>query len=153
MVDLLREGNVFMLPGKIFTTMLVCAGVILSACANPKQPEVKILSDEEASDLWKSAESYKPVGKAITKQFPGSTGTITTTSQVYLLRMPGGRQGPSIVTVCGGSCQLKPGGTFGTCVTSGCLPSGNGCTPLECSGSCELSSPCTAQSSIGVFAE
>ena len=114
----LREGNVFQLPRNVVTTFLICACVILSGCASPKPPEVRILSDEEASELWDKAESYKPVGEAVTKTFPSSAGTIVTTSQVYSLRMSG-RPGLSVVTVCGGSCQLKPGGTFGSCVTSG----------------------------------
>jgi hypothetical protein len=144
---------VFEIAGRIVVAMLVGAGFVLSACADQKQPEVRMLSDAESAELWGSAVSSEPVGKPVTKQFPGTTGTITTTSQVYMLRMPGGRPGASIVTVCGGSCLLKPGGTFGSCVTSGCLPQKNSCTPLVCSGSCELSSPCTAQSSIGIFAK
>ena len=147
----LREGNVFQLPRNIVTTFLICACVILAGCASPKLPEVRILSDEEASELWDKAESYKPVGEAVTKTFPSSAGTIVTTSQVYSLRMSG-RPGLSVVTVCGGSCQLKPGGTFGSCVTSGCVPSGKRCTPLVCSGSCEVSKACSAESSIGIFA-
>jgi hypothetical protein len=144
---------VFELTRRALAAILVCGGVVLSGCALQQQPEVKILSDEEAAELWESAEGFEPVGKPVTRQFPGTTGTITTTSQVYLLRMPGGRLGTSVVTVCGGSCLLKPGGTFGGCVTSGCMPSGNSCTPLVCSGTCELSSACTAQSSIGIFAQ
>ncbi len=135
----------------VSTVIIACAALFSAGCSTTaKPPEVRVLSEKQAADLWSRAASYEPMGAADVRKFQSATGVDVVGSQAYLMRMSGGGSGTS-VTVCGGSCQLTSGGTFGSCVTSGCTPTGRSCTPLVCSGSCTLSSSCQAQASLGVF--
>jgi hypothetical protein len=131
--------------------ILVCAAILMTGCAKPQPaPKIKVLSEQEASDLWNKAEKREPVGDPIVTTVQGDTGTTVTSSQAYMLRGPGGGGG-GLVTVCGGSCTVSAGGTLSGCQTSGCMPAGNSCTPLVCSGSCKTSSQCKAESHFGIF--
>ena len=138
-----RSGNMFNQLSKFQGLMLACAFLFLSGCEKQKAPNVKILSEQEASDLWKRAESHAPVGELVVRKHRGDGGTIKTATQVYRLKMQAGKPGVSVAASCSGSCKLTPGGTFDDCKTSGCEPSGNSCTPLSCSGTCQLSNSCT----------
>jgi hypothetical protein len=131
-------------------TAIIAANALLSAGCMTKAPEVRVLSDQQAADLWSRAASYQAVGAAEVRRTQTENGVNVTCSQAYSMLMRGGGSGTT-VTVCGGTCLLKSGGTFGACVTSGCMPSGGTCTPLVCSGSCTLSSSCRAEATIGVF--
>jgi len=131
---------------------LVCVVILLVGCAKKQPaPQLRVLSEQEAADLWNKAESREPVGDPVVKTIQGDNGTTVTTSQAYMLRRAGGGGPGGLVTVCGGSCTLNPGGTFGGCQTSGCFPAGNTCTPLVCSGSCKLASSCQAEAHFGAF--
>src|SRR5215813_5477230 len=134
---------------RLTAVVLVCTAVLSVGCAKEKAPEFRILSDQEAADLWNKAESRDRVGEAVVKKIQNDKGTTVITTQGYTLRMPGGGS-RGLVTVCGGGCTLEPGGTFGGCQHSGCMPSGNSCTPLVCSGDCRVSSPCRPEATIGI---
>jgi hypothetical protein len=125
--------------------------IFWTGCRSPQTPQVRTLSDQEAADLWNRAESREPVGEPAVRTIRSETGTTVVTTQIYLLRMAGGRPGGQLVTACTGSCLLKPGGTFDDCKSSGCFRSANSCTPLVCSGSCTLSSACNPAQSVGIF--
>lgn len=134
---------------------LACA-VSLNACVWTSPPAsspaaqtgLQALPDAEVERLWAGSASLTPVGPATVQRIPVSGGVAVACSQTYAMRLSTGRPG-SVMTSCGGSCKLKPGATFEQCRTSGCMPSGRTCTPLVCSGGCELSSACTASRGAG----
>ncbi len=138
---------------RLTTVILVWAAVLSAGCARQKAPEIRILSDQEAADLWDKAESRERVGEPVVKTVQDGQVTRVITTQVYVLRGPGGRGSTQMVSGCGGSCQVTgTGGTSG-CHTSGCLSTGKGCAPLVCSGNCTLSGECGPLTHIWVFVQ
>ena len=134
---------------KILTTLiLISAAMGSTGCQWKHAQQVRLLSDQEAADIWSRAEAYEPVGAPVVKQLPDDTGACTTvvTNQVYMLTMPGGGRA-QIIVACGGSCNTG-GGPLGDCKTSGCLSNGKSCTPLKCSGNCTLSRACKPETSL-----
>jgi hypothetical protein len=142
-----------MVTASRLTLVVLVLTTTLSGCAKKQpDPQVRLLSEQEAADLWNKAESRQPVGEAMVRRFPGEAGTHVTTTQAYALRMANGGGAGSLVTVCGGYCQVTTqGGTTAGCQTSGCVPSGHSCTPLVCSGNCSVSGACRAEATFGVF--
>ena len=143
-----------MFRGRSLAAVVVVSAAILGVgCRTGQTPEVRMLSEKEAADFWNRAESREPAGQSSVRKIESGTGTVVITTQAYTLRMPGGGGG-GLVTVCGGGCQAGAGGPSG-CQTSGCEPTGNSCTPLQCSGNCTLSHACKAEawgfSSGGLF--
>jgi len=131
---------------RLTTVILVWAAVLLAGCARQMAPEIRMLSDQEAADLWDKAESRERVGEPVVKTVQNGQCTTVITTQVYRL----GRS-TNLIAACGGGCQVTgPGGPAG-CQTSGCFSTGRGCTPLICSGNCTLSHPCKPASNFGVF--
>ena len=129
--------------------LLVCAIVLSGSCKRAEPPQIRMLSEQEAADLWNRAESHQPMGEAVVRRFQEEGGVVTVlTSQAFMLRMGGGGTGQT-VTSCSGSCILNPGATFGDCQTSGCLSTGKSCTPLVCSGGCKVSRACEAGFNFG----
>lgn len=136
--------------GRLITAILFCTAVLTAGCAHKQVVQMHALSDQEAADLWTRAETKEPVGKAVVRMDTGSDGVTTvSTTQTYALRMIGGGSN-GLATVCGYSCTPRPGSGPGSCKTSGCLPSGNSCTPASC-GDCTQSSPCRVESTFGIF--
>lgn len=119
------------------------AGACTQAPAPTEGPALQALSDADAEALWAGTAALTPVGRAIVQRIPVDGGVAVVCSQPYALRLATGRPGGAVIQ-CGGSCKLKPGATFDQCRTSGCLSNGRTCTPLVCSGGCELSRQCTA---------
>lgn len=134
---------------RLTTVIIVCIAVLSAGCAKEKVTQIKVLSEQEAADLWSRAESNQPIGKAVVRRIPGETGTTVVTTQAYMLRMQGGGS-TGVVTACGFSCIAPAGTSPGDCKTSGCEPSGNSCTPASC-GACTPSQPCKAEASFGIF--
>jgi hypothetical protein len=130
--------------------ILIYAAVGLTGCQWKQAQQLRLLSDQEAADIWSRAEGYEPVGDPVVKQLPDEMGACTTvvTNQVYMLRMPGGGRA-QVMVGCGGSCKTD-GGPLGDCKTSGCLSNGRSCTPLKCSGNCTVSSACKPLTSLFV---
>jgi hypothetical protein len=124
-----------------FATMIVvCVAVLSAGCGVKKEtPQIRLLSEQEADDLWNKAERREPVGEPVVKTTEDESGTTVTSTQVYMLSMPGGGGSTGLGAVCGGSCI---GGIGSECKTSGCMPSGRSCTPLNCSGTCTLKQAC-----------
>jgi hypothetical protein len=118
---------------------------------NTDPPALKVLSDAEAAAFWTSADSREPVGKATVRRIEIDNTVTVVCTQAYALRIRGGGRG-GVMVACGGSCKLKPGGTFGTCKTSGCLSEGTSCSELNCSDGCELATQCKPENPIGLFA-
>jgi len=56
-----RSGNMFNQLSKFQGLMLSCAFLFLSGCEEQKAPNVKILSEQEASDLPDYPSSYASV--------------------------------------------------------------------------------------------
>lgn len=134
----------------IITIIIACAAVLSGSCTRADTPQIRMLSEQEAADLWNSAESREPIGEATVRSFPDEGGVVTViTSQMYMLRMADGGSGQT-VTSCSGSCILTPGSTFEDCKTSGCLSTGTSCTPLVCSGGCRVSRSCQAAFNYGL---
>src|SRR4029077_5378859 len=109
-------------------------------CQKPKTT-VEVLSPAAGEALWSEVESSEAVGQPVISKIEEGNVVSFTCTQAYSTRRRGGGGGTT-VTVCGGGCQLKAGGTFGACVSSGCMPNGKSCTPLSCSGSCTVSHGC-----------
>lgn len=132
---------------RLTTVMLVCVAVLYTSCAVKKEaPQIRLLSEQEADDLWSRAASREPVGNPDVKTTQDETGTTVISTQVYMLRMPdGGSTG--LGAVCGGSCI---GGIGPECKTSGCMPTGRGCTPLSCSGTCKLKNSCRREAVFAI---
>ena len=137
------------MASRLTALIIAFAAVIATSCKPAPMPQLHMLSDQEAADLWKQAESFEPIGKASVQRIPHEGGLTVVCGQAYMLRMSGGRPGSQVVTSCGGSCKLKPGATFDDCKTSGCLASGQSCTPLNCEGGCTLSEACKPTFSFG----
>lgn len=132
---------------KLTMVTLVCVAVLSAGCARQKElPQIRALSDQEADDLWNKAERQEPVGEPVVKTTKDETGTTVISTQMYMLRMPGGSS-TGFGAVCGGSCI---GGIGPECKTSGCMPSGRGCTPLTCSGTCTLKQACRREAVIAL---
>lgn len=133
---------------KLTTVILVCVAVLYTSCAIRKEaPQIRLLTEQEANDLWDKAESREPVGEPVVKTTSDETGTKVTSTQVYMLRMAGGGGSTGLGAVCGGSCS---GGIGSECKTSGCMPTGRGCTPLTCSGTCKLKDSCRRESIFAI---
>lgn len=132
-----------------------CVVAASVTCSKPvekppeKAPELKALSEAEATELRNRAESLDPVGEASVRRIEVDNTVTVVCTQTFALRMAGGRPGGGVIDACGGSCKLKPGGTFATCKTSGCLSNGRSCSPLVCEGGCELATACKAEKSVG----
>lgn len=137
------------IAGRLISVIPVVAVMLLGGCTKKEAPKMQLLSEQEAADLWNKAESRQAIGDPMIRKFQTDNGTVVSTTQAYALRMAGGGGG-SLVTVCGGSCIVEGNGSLHECQTSGCMPSGNTCTPLVCSGSCKLSNSCRAEATIGV---
>ena len=135
------------------TVIIACATVLSVGCTTMKVPEPRALSEQESTELWSRALSYDRIGAADVRKIQGENEVTVVCTQAYSLRAAGGGHLGTAVTVCGGSCQLKPGSTFGSCVTSGCVPSGRSCSPLVCSGGCTVASSCKAEATVGFFAQ
>jgi hypothetical protein len=133
---------------RLTTVILVCAAILSTSCGRKKEvPQIRVLSEQEADGLWDKAEKREPVGEPVTKTTEDETGTTITSSQVYMLTMPGGGGSIGLGAVCGGSCI---GGIGPECKTSGCMPTGRGCTPLKCSGICRLSKACKREAIFSI---
>jgi hypothetical protein len=87
----------------------ISAAVGLTGCQKQTQ-QLRLLSDQEASDIWNKAVAYEPVGGPVVKQLPDETGACTNvvTNQVYMLTMPGGGR-TQIMVGCGGGCKTDGG--------------------------------------------
>jgi hypothetical protein len=144
-----KEGIMTRRAGGFSVLIVSGVAVLLIGCSREKATQIKVLSEQEAADLWSRAESNQPVGKASSRKILGDTGVTVVTTQAYMLRMRGGGSN-GIVTACGFSCIAPAGTSPKDCQTSGCEPSGNTCTPASC-GSCIPSQPCKAESNWGVF--
>jgi hypothetical protein len=134
---------------KMLTTLILVSAVAVGLTGCQKQTQqLRLLSDQEASDIWNKAVAYEPVGGPVVKQLPDDTGACmnVVTNQVYMLTMPGGGR-TQIMVGCGGGCKTD-GGPLGDCKTSGCLSNGRSCTPLKCSGNCTVSSACKPLTSL-----
>ena len=125
--------------------------VALSAGCAPKQapqvPQLRVLSEKEADDLWSQTKGYEPAGEPTVRRIPTEDGVRVVCAQTYTLRMAGGSG--SVISVCGGACRLTPGSGFPDCKTSGCLSNGRTCSPLVCSGGCTVSEACKAEMTTG----
>lgn len=133
---------------RLTTVILVCVAVLNTSCAMKKEaPQIRLLSEQEADDLWNKAESREPVGEPVVKTTQDKTGTTVTSTQVYMLRMLGGGGSTALGAVCGGSCK---GGIGPECKTSGCMPAGRSCTPLQCSGTCTLNDACRREAIFAI---
>lgn len=134
---------------------LACAAS-LGACTQAPSPgpapgaqaRLQALPVADVERLWAGSAPLTPVGPATVQRIPVTGGVAVACSQTYSARLGTGRPG-GVVVSCGGSCKLKPGATFDQCKTSGCLSSGRTCTPLVCSGGCELSRSCSASKPVG----
>lgn len=143
------------LPLIVLTLALACSA-LLSACGKAPPPAssptgrgtLKALPAADVERLWASPAALTPVGPATVQRIPVTGGVAVACNQTYAARLGTGRPG-GVVVSCGGSCKLKPGATFDQCKTSGCLSSGRTCTPLVCSGGCELSRACSAGKPAG----
>jgi hypothetical protein len=142
-----------MLSRRFAAACLISSVLVWAGCRGAQAPEIRALSEQEVADLWRQAESREPVGDPLVQQIPTDTGATVITTQVFMLRRAGGGPSTQVILGCGGSCTLTPGGTFEGCKTSGCLASGDSCTPLVCSGTCTVSSPCKPLKSSGIFAQ
>ena len=135
---------------RLVTLIIGCLVVVSSgSCKRAETRQIRIVSGQEAADLWDRAQTREPVGQAITRTFREEGGVLTVvTSQTYMLRMAGGETGGT-VSSCSASCILNPGATFDDCKTSGCLSTGKTCTPVVCSGGCRVSRSCQATFDYG----
>lgn len=138
---------------RITTLFALILGMFLTGCERPASaPRVELLSPTETAELLKSATSVEPVGEAVVTISSTDDTTTVAATQIFSFRLnddSGGQTGRS----CMGSCKVVgPGGLDG-CITSGCMPTSTGCTPLKCSGNCSLSSSCSAGTSMTVFAQ
>ena len=136
----------------ILSAMISCS--ILVGCNSPvSEPEIKLLSSTQTTELLASAIRVEPVGEAVVNVSTSDTTTTITTTQLFSFRLnddTGGSTGAS----CVGICKIAGPGGSGGCATSGCSPiSTGGCTPLVCSGNCTLSSACSAGTSMTVFSQ
>lgn len=134
----------------ILSAVISCS--ILVACnSSVSQPKTKLLSPTQTTELLASATHVEPVGEAVVNVSASDTTTIITTTQLFSFRLKDDTGGSTSAS-CVGSCRVAgPGGLSG-CKTSGCFPtSTGGCTPLVCSGNCNLSSACSAGTSMTVF--
>lgn len=137
-------------------TVVISLAVLVASCVRPPEAppatsaEIRALPDAEAAKLWDSDAPREPVGKAVIQNMPIEGGVAVVCTQAFSARMAGGGGGTAgLLAGCGGSCKLKPGATFEQCVTSGCLSNGRTCSPLVCSGGCELSMACKAAKPSG----
>jgi hypothetical protein len=141
------------IAGRLTTLAVVCFMVLSAACAREKAAEIRVLSEQEFSDLWNKATSREPVGKPVVRKISGETGTTTTTAQAFMISNPGGGRTPTM-TICGFACVAPAGTKPADCKTSGCEPSGLTCTPADC-GNCTISQPCKMEvrfaASGGIF--
>lgn len=142
---------------RMLTTAVLVFAALLSTACTPRQakvPQIRILTDQEAIDLWNRAESREPVGEPVVQEFKKDTKdekcTEVITTQVYMLRMPGGGSNGLGIS-CGGNCIATGDGTPADCKTSGCFHKGGSCTPLVCSGKCTVSKACKVERSTLVM--
>jgi len=136
--------------GRLITSIFLCAAFLVAGCAHKQVAQIRALSDQEAADLWTRAETKEPVGKPVVRTVTDLDGVTTvSTTQSFMLRMKGGGSN-GLATVCGYSCQPRPGSGPESCQTSGCMPSGNSCTPASC-GNCAQTRPCRVESTFGTF--
>jgi hypothetical protein len=138
----------------LVVTAVLSMAVVLGSCAGPqkapteKATEIRALSDAEAAKLWDSDAPRQAIGEATIQNIPVEGGVAVVCTQAFSARLAGGGPG-GVITSCGGSCKLKPGATFGQCITSGCRSNGKTCSPLVCSGGCELATSCKATKASG----
>src|SRR5438094_9960299 len=94
-----------MFRGRSLAALVVVSAAILGVgCRTGQTPEVRMLSEKEAADVWHRAESREPAGQPSVRKSEGGTGTVAITTQAYMRRMPGGGGG-GLGTVCRGGCQ------------------------------------------------
>ena len=135
--------------------VVVSLAVLVASCASPpkappeKSTGIRALSDAEAAKLWDSDAPRESVGEASIQKIPVEGGLAVVCTQAFSARKIGDGRPGGLIGSCGGSCKLKPGATFGQCVTSGCVSNGRTCTPLVCSGGCELATACKAAKPSG----
>ena len=140
----------------LFTLPLLSLG--LTSCYQPDQPDAAdsseghALSEEEALHLLENARVFQPTGEHTVNLREVGNKIAVTCSQPFELRLQPGGPGAGGILACGGSCKLKAGAKFSDCKTSGCLRSGNTCTPLVCSGGCVLDKSCKPERGVSLFA-
>ena len=133
----------------VIAVIAVCAATLSGCCAKSTATQIRVLSEQEAADLWAQAERYEPIGQADVRRIDGETSTTVVTTQAYMLQNRGGGT-TGIVVACGFACVAPPGKKPSDCVTSGCKISGKSCTPASCGG-CTMSQPCQPTTAWGIF--
>ena len=137
---------------RLAPAMLLVALTGCSQADTTHDGEARLLSDEEALNLLENARVFQPTGEhSVNLREVGEKVAVTCTQPFELRLQPGG-PGAGGILACGGSCKLKPGAKFSDCKTSGCLRSGNTCTPLVCSGGCVLDKSCKPEREVSLFA-
>jgi hypothetical protein len=133
---------------------LLALAVSTSACsqADTASPAERApMSQAAAIALLESATIMEPISEKVTTLSDFGDHVGVTCSQEFMLQTKPGGPGGAGVLNCGGSCKLKLGATFRDCKTSGCTRSGNKCTPLVCSGGCELRVQCKPNGAAELF--
>lgn len=139
----------------LVVAVVVSLAALIASCTGPqkappaKSAEIRALSDAEVVQLWDSDAPRQSLGKPIIQNIPVEGGVAVVCTQAFSARMPGSGRPNGLIGSCGGSCKLKPGATFGQCITSGCVSNGKTCSPLVCSGGCELATACKAAKPSG----
>lgn len=139
----------------LVVTVVISLAVLITSCAGPregpsaKSTQIRALSDVEVAKLWDSDAPREPIGDALIQNIPVEGGVAVVCTQAFSARMAGGVGPTGLIGSCGGSCKLKPGATFSQCTTSGCRSNGRTCSPLVCSGGCELATACKAAKPSG----
>jgi hypothetical protein len=124
---------------------LVFVCILSTACArsSPGSGEVRELSQAEVDELWDQADRLEPLGAPMVQTIADSAGiTLVCTQTFRLIGVNPNPRPPILVTCCEGRCKVRPGGTLGDCLTSGCTANDGRCSSLSCSGSCEMEVAC-----------